>query len=67
MDLLELKAEMVLRRVRQRQVAVRLGISESQFSDMLNGYRAVDSDLKRRIREIIDELSAGKLRSVGNS
>lgn len=56
-DLLELKAEMVRHRIRQRQVARYLDIGESYLSDVLNAVRPVDSDIKRRIREAIVFLS----------
>jgi transcriptional regulator with XRE-family HTH domain len=58
-DLIELKAEMVRRRVRQRQVAKRLEISEGYLSDVLNGVKAVDSELRRAISEAIKELADG--------
>lgn len=57
-DLIELKAEMVRRRVRQRQVAKQLEISEGYLSDVLNGVKPVDSELKQAIAKVIDELSS---------
>ena len=56
MNLLDLKADMVRIRIRQRHVAVMLDISESRFSDILNGYKPVDSSLQRQIREAIEKL-----------
>jgi transcriptional regulator with XRE-family HTH domain len=57
-DLLELKAQMVRHRIRQRQVAGLLNIGESRLSDILNGLRPIDSDLRRRIRQAIEDLVA---------
>jgi hypothetical protein len=59
-DLLELKAEMVRQRIRQRQIARLLDIGESCLSDILNGIRPVDSEMKKRIRDAIDDLAGKK-------
>lgn len=55
-NLLDLKAEMVRNRVRQREVAALLGICESRLSDILNGFRAVDSGTRRAISEIVRQI-----------
>lgn len=60
-EMLEIKAEMVRRRIRQRSVARHLGISEAYLSDLLNGIRAVDSQTKKEIRTTIESLSGAKL------
>jgi len=57
-DLLELKAQMVLHCIRQRQVARVLNIGESHLSDLLSGVRPINSDLRRRIRQAIEDLVA---------
>jgi len=58
MSLLDLKAEMVRHRIRQRQVAALLGLSEGRLSDILLGVKPVDSDMVRRIREAIETLKS---------
>ena len=59
----ELKLEMVRHRIRQRQVAALLGISEPRLSDLLNGFKPIDSSRKREIRDAIHEL-AGRTRNL---
>ena len=56
MSLLDLKAEMVRNRIKQRQVAARLELSEGRLSDILLGVKPVDADMVRRIREAIEVL-----------
>ncbi|RJP80235.1 MAG: hypothetical protein C4524_04100 [Candidatus Zixiibacteriota bacterium] len=55
-DLLELKAELVRHRVRQRELAQYLQISESHLSDILNSIKPVDSELYHQIRIAFEAL-----------
>lgn len=57
MECLDLKIEMCRRRIKQREVAAQIGISESRLSDLLTGFRPVDSEMKRRIREAVRTLA----------
>jgi len=58
MDSLELKSLLVLRRIKQRDLARYLGLSPSRLCDLLNAVRPIDSDVQRRIREAIETLKS---------
>jgi transcriptional regulator with XRE-family HTH domain len=52
--LVNLKAALAARRVRQVDLAILLGISPSVFSEIINGRRIADSSLRARIAKELD-------------
>ncbi len=56
---LTIKVELTKRRLRQRQIAIHMGVAESYLSDCLTGIKPLSDDFKKRIYQAMDELAAG--------
>lgn len=59
-----MRVRLAITQVRQRQVALRLGLSSDRVSDILTGTRSVPEGFEDRFNEAVDELapeSAGVL------
>jgi predicted XRE-type DNA-binding protein len=54
---LTIKVEITKRRLRQRQIAIHLGVAESYLSDCLTGIKPLNDDFVKRIYQAMDELA----------
>lgn len=59
-ELMDLKLRMVKNGIKQREVAKAIDVSEGYLSDIMTGYKPVDSDLRKKIVAALEQLIQNK-------